>query len=501
MRFRNLGKVVAGAALGLTLAFTSVTPALAATITINNAAVGETYTAYKLFDVTRGAGKDTIPGNEDDTYAYYTDNEELVSKLQQAHDLDLVFTKAASGDVWYVSGLDDAHEAAGLAEFIHNNWDVDVNFSTVLEDGLGAENGTITTEDPGYYFVTSSLGSLCALNTAADSVQINEKNAKPSINKKVWEDSKGQYVDGEEFATIDVSDEIKYQLTVNTGTGSGLGTGVDADYVITDALPAGITFIDDSVTIGDWNAETDYNVNYVAETNTLTITLHQSKLATIGENHDIVIEYKADADGELSMGDLHTNTVTLSYKQQKVSDSASVKTYGLGGTADGTPTITKVDGDNNETKLPGVKFVLQNNTTGKFATFNSAHYLTGWVDNQQKATPLVTDENGNIFAYGLDADTYILTETETLPGYNLLNDTITADIDVDGNVTYQYTSEVDDDDPNTNAGSSIMIENHAGSLLPSTGGMGTTALYAVGAVLVVGAGVTLVVRRRAHHEA
>ena len=43
------------------------------------------------------------------------------------------------------------------------------------------------------------------------------------------------------------------------------------------------------------------------------------------------------------------------------------------------------------------------------------------------------DDNGNIKAYGLDADTYILTETKTLPGYNLLNDTITVVIDENGN--------------------------------------------------------------------
>ena len=51
-----------------------------------------------------------------------------------------------------------------------------------------------------------------------------------------------------------------------------------------------------------------------------------------------------------------------------------------------------------------------------------------------------------------------------------------------------------------NAGSEITVENETGSLLPSTGGMGTTLIYIAGAVLVIGAGVLLVVRRRMNAE-
>ena len=41
-----------------------------------------------------------------------------------------------------------------------------------------------------------------------------------------------------------------------------------------------------------------------------------------------------------------------------------------------------------------------------------------------------------------------------------------------------------------------IVVNEAGALLPSTGGMGTTVIYIIGAVLVIGAGIVLVVRRR-----
>jgi LPXTG-motif cell wall-anchored protein len=42
----------------------------------------------------------------------------------------------------------------------------------------------------------------------------------------------------------------------------------------------------------------------------------------------------------------------------------------------------------------------------------------------------------------------------------------------------------------------VKVENHQGTELPSTGGIGTTIFYVVGAILVLGAGVVLITRRR-----
>ncbi|MBQ8306139.1 MAG: LPXTG cell wall anchor domain-containing protein [Blautia sp.] len=40
------------------------------------------------------------------------------------------------------------------------------------------------------------------------------------------------------------------------------------------------------------------------------------------------------------------------------------------------------------------------------------------------------------------------------------------------------------------------LHNNKGQELPSTGGMGTTIFYIIGAILVIGAGILLVTRRR-----
>lgn len=491
-----------GVALALTLGLNI--PAFAATITVDKAVDGETYTAYKLFDVTHGAGADGELNTADDTYAYYTSDKTLKNALEGAN-AGLTFKKAEGTGNWYVSGDVDA---ATLAEYINTHWD-DTFKALLTKAGAGTasnKRASIDTGDEtGYFFVDSSLGSLCILKTADASVTVEEKNSLPSITKTVKEDRTDAYV---ETATIDGEvDTIHYKLTVNTGTGyAGLGNGVDSDYTITDVLPKGIAYNLGSIALPEgwieYSEETengDYTVSYDADTHTLTIVLKASKLAELGQNKDIEITYNADAkdvDGNLTVGTEHENTVTLAYKSQTMTDKAVVKTYDLGTTANGTPTITKVDGSGN-TPLAGVKFVLSKTVNGatKYAAFTN-NYLTGWVNSQDDAIELVTDSNGNIKAYGLDADTYILTETETLPGYNLLNDTITVVIDESGNETYRLTNSNSKDE----AKNTITVVNEAGSQLPTTGGMGTTVLYIAGAALVLGAGITLVVRRRMNSD-
>ena len=82
-------------------------------------------------------------------------------------------------------------------------------------------------------------------------------------------------------------------------------------------------------------------------------------------------------------------------------------------------------------------------------------------------------------------------ETGTSTGYNLLDGPVTVtitDTSADGTISHTVTP--------VNALNQVEIENHQGSVLPSTGGIGTTIFYIIGAILVIGAGVVLVTRRR-----
>ena len=110
----------------------------------------------------------------------------------------------------------------------------------------------------------------------------------------------------------------------------------------------------------------------------------------------------------------------------------------------------------------------------------------------------VSDTNGKITFAGLGAGTYTLTETEAPSGYNKLANPINIEI------TAAPTLE----GPNwtvTKDGASLTkptgvyefkIENNKGVTLPGTGGMGTTLFYVVGGLLVAGAMVLLVVKKR-----
>ncbi len=480
--------LTAGVALALTLSLNI--PAFAASITVSNPAAGETYTAYKLFDVT----------NNGDAYAYSTTNTSLKTALEngsndESSGFDLTFTKAANSDTWYISGL-ETNEVASLAAYIETNWNA--TFASILGTGSQATTaeGTVTINnlESGYYYVDSSLVSLFSLNTSPSTVQVNEKNTIPSITKDVSEDGTA-YADK---ATVDTIDTFYYKLTVNTGTNvANLGTGIDGDYIIVDTLPEGVTFNTGTVAIYSWSLENgDYTVTEptTENGNKLTIVLDMEKLQTLAAGTNIVITYNAKATTHLTPNMNYTNTAELTYKNQKDSDTATIVTYQIKGDKENN-TFTKVDGTNDNAALEGVKFALTN-TNGDYAKFDESGNLTAWenIDTPAGANKLTTDPNGHIYAYGLDAGTYTLIETDPLPGYNALKDTIIVTIAEDGTVTYKLSSSTEE------AGEEITIENNAGSQLPSTGGMGTTILYIAGAALVLGAGVTLVVRRRMNSD-
>ena len=138
------------------------------------------------------------------------------------------------------------------------------------------------------------------------------------------------------------------------------------------------------------------------------------------------------------------------------------------------------------------------------------------VDTTATTNTVTSDKthNGVILIYGLDPDvTYTLTETATEAGYNLLSGTVSLKPTKAENTTNAIkvtvaeasgisagSTEADAVTLELTAKQVNKVENNSGTVLPSTGGIGTTIFYVVGSILVVAAGVLLITKKRMSRE-
>lgn len=197
------------------------------------------------------------------------------------------------------------------------------------------------------------------------------------------------------------------------------------------------------------------------------------------------------------------NTVTLTWERTSqdyidtLTDEAKVYSYGIHLTKKFTAGGTNFD---------AVQFIAQNvtNATGIYYVVAEAnpkagvYYATGTTTNVDEATRMTPDETGHLYLYGLEEDTYQLTETQTDPNYNLLEDVITVDIDTKythgvqvGSLTATakvdgYAANMEAMGDGGNALVPLTVLNTRGFDMPETGGTGTMVTTVLGIVLAGG---------------
>ena len=440
-------------------------------ITITNALNGETYNAYQILYLESYDAEKNIyaykanPAWEEwlkTQTTYVSINPQGYVTWKDGADV-VAFAKAAKGQL-------SGKTAAGSV--------------TPTADG----SATISNLELGYYLVDSTVGALCELNTTKPNMEITDKNERPTIEKKVQEDSDESWGDVND---ADIGQIVNFRSTVSAKPGA-------RKYVVHDKMDSQLEFVSvTSITAGSATltvgAEKDYTVETTGLTDDCTfhIVFTESYLDSITADTNIVINYTAKLTSDAVAGTGYDNDTWLDYgdSQHTEHDTTTTYTWKL--------PIYKYHKDGETQKaLPGAEFILykgSEESNRDYAQVTDGK-LTGWTQTKTEATKLVSGDDGMIAVEGLDADTYYLEETKAPGGYNKLAGPVKVEIshavtDAGAHMTHTLKQDA------TNV-EEVEIENQSGTELPSTGGIGTTIFYVLGSILVIGAAVLLITKKR-----
>ena len=359
------------------------------------------------------------------------------------------------------------------------------------------------------------------------------KSDVPTVEKKVKDtnDSDGTTTGWQDSADYDIGDSVPYQIT---GTmPSNIADYTTYKYVFTDTMSAGLTYTagtakikiySNAADVEDETKGTDVTSAFTEEVNGQTVTwtcddLIKKTGIKLTADTKVVVTYNATLNDNAVIGAAgNPNTVDLTYSNnpnkggegdtgKTPKDTNIVFTY--------KTIVNKVDQDG-KTPLAGADFTLQKKTLKKGQDGNPVKDDKGnsvyEYTNVKKLT--VVDAQTTRFEFsGLDDGEYRLTETTTPAGYNTIDPvefTITA--------THEETSEAvpklltlsggdkktggvtfsagKAEDGSLDGSLTTNIVNKKGSVLPSTGGVGTRMFYVFGGCLVAAAVVLLALKKR-----
>lgn len=516
-------KKLASLLLALVMVLGLATTAFAAgndgSITISNATVGETYDVYKVFDLTY----------VEDAVAYsYTktgENDALYTALTSGAS-PFTLTPTTTENVYNVS-LKEGKTAAEVSAFLKAN---EANLTKTAGPVEATTNEVKFANLPyGYYYITSSLGSVVTIDSAKKDVTVIDKNQKPGWDPEDPENpdesgetgkfvaaattnDQGQTVAGDYGKTSTAAINDTAYFKINAFAPKYAGDKLVATYKFVDTLAAGFTYNKDlTVKLGETtlNAGTDYTVS--VEGQTITVVVNAGTIASYPVEAHLSITYSAKVDAEAVYD--NTNTAKMSWTvypnntdgdpdpgkppydpndpQNPSTDPKDPKNPGESKTDTyvfGFKVQKYKESVADANKLTGAKFKLYDAATGgkeiPVVKLSDGVYRVAVAGETG-----VVIEAGAAQIFGLDAKTYYLEETEAPAGYNILTARVPVEIKAD-------TETEDNVDNNGILNSTIDVINNAGALLPSTGGMGTTLFYVIGGLLVVCAAVLLVTRKR-----
>ena len=501
--FKKIAGFILAFAMILAIAMPSVVMAADAksTITINGATADSEYVAYKLFDAT----------DDGNGHFSYTVN----SKYEEA--LKDVTNKTSGAEI--VKYLDSVKDnAATVREFADK---VYAKVKNMVVDYTTTKNQFLNV-DQGYYLIAQTKigpneAPLVMLGTAGKTaLTVTPKTDVPTFEKKVKEknDSTGVVTDWQDASDYDIRDEVPFKLT---GTVSDKYDNYQTYYyAFHDKMDNTLQFNSNTVVVsidGTRISNDKYTLNTgTTDGCTFEVVFNDLKTVSLTKPQNVTVEYTATLTKKANLGSVgNFNKGKLEFnnnphyagegKPEKTGetpwDKVVVFTYEL--------IANKTDGQGNA--LAGAGFTLYK--------FNDKN------DNYEKVEKIEAGKTTTQFKFtGADAGKYKLVETTVPDGYNKADDLV---FEVIG--TYEAVNsnlleapsltalEIKDENGYIISGenkvfttnlekgtATTIIKNLPGSKLPSTGGMGTTILYAAGVILILAAGAFLLMKKKAEDK-
>lgn len=536
-KFRGKRLVAAAAAtmLAMSMIGSSMT-AMAATVHITDQdgmlGTNAKFTAYRVFagtdsdkkltNIVWGAGFEGL--SKDSGLLKLVGSDDASVTAEVVADF-LVSKEAAVNEV----------NAGKFAEIVRKYIDSNVVSGTEITNGSELP-------DAGYYLVENSqmgeggVKNLALMEVTSDGdINITVKVDKPSVDKKVWEErlenqtEDSTFVEGDltsdqwnDVADYDIGDEIPFKLTATIPAGT---TTPYETYAIKfednyDAnLAVDNTSFDVYYSVGGAKA-VKYEGTYAKEDKENGFTLQIDNVKTLlGENTNqelkVYVTFTAKLTGNAQAGAGEENKVKLHFSNDYTGDGTPngvteedavvALTFGMdvnkytgnieGSLADAVfklykvPAGTVIEKDALKTvKKEDGSYGLTTEVVEKLEAVKLAGEGEAYTVDANGTDTFKTTANGDINIKGLDRDTYILVETTAPAGYNILTNGIeikltnTTEYNRDNYTTGEH-KEVKFT-VNEKESHIVDVENKSGSMLPETGGIGTTIFYIAGTLLM-----------------
>lgn len=470
-----------------------------------------TYTVYKIFDATSN-GTSVSYTNTRFSGNNWPIVDDSTATNQTKFDTDgsnvAYYTSADSGQNWTKATESGGNLTAAMVIKLGNMTSQFTKVGTVKI--TGAEKTGHVKLDYGYYYVTSTTGSVVAINTNKSGATVGDKNTVPSVDKTITsvddgpaaKTSKGSVDNSTEGANkraiAEVGSTVHYQSVITVGIGR-------QNYVFKDKMEDALSLKSDSIKVyklsSSENPSEDTlndahlvgSSNYTSVTTstsdyTFKLTFDNTYINGLTTGDKLVVVYDATVNSAALQHDPATNTATISYGNDATytSKPSEANTYNA------KLTVRKTDGTN---PLPGAGFKLKN-AAGKYYKETTADGKTtvSWVDTEAEGTEKMVAEVTLADSTkvqqtefnGLGSGDYTLIETTVPNGYNKVADK-TITVQAAGTNGNNFDSDL---------ALTETVVNSAGSLLPSTGGIGTTIFYVAGIVLVIGAAALLITKKK-----